>query len=154
LGLKTRRSGTVEIKIKDIAGMFTEQSIMLTDKVTGATFNLSGGASYSVYLTEGDYFDRFSLGIGSIATIVDRDVTSENLLKTYTRSGVLVNEVELKGSQNGILTVVNLSGQTIYSAKIYESGTYEISDPVPSGIVIATLTTGTSRKSNKVFLSR
>ena len=55
---------------------------------------------------------------------------------------------------NGELDIFNVLGQKVFTTKIYETGTYEFSPAVNSGIYIVTFVSGGQHFTQKLFIGR
>ncbi|MFN2380352.1 MAG: hypothetical protein ABR519_09135 [Bacteroidales bacterium] len=154
LGLKTERAGEVVFRITDLEGFYADRTIQIIDITTGQNEILKAGNDFRVNLDAGDYQNRFYLNIFDVvAGIGDIRLQGETLLNVWNSYGTIRTEILIPEGSQGVLTVVNMNGQVLLSRKVYESGIYDYSPGYKDGIYIVTLTTGTVRKSLKLFLT-
>jgi hypothetical protein len=151
LGVRTSRNGTVVFNIKDLSGTYVDQSIYLTDRVTGITKNLSTDGNYEVYLSSGIYEDRFYLNIGSILTGIPATAIDEDILKAFSSYGLIRIEMNLPDDKTGVMTVFSISGRPIINQKVNGSSSYEFMSP-RKGIYIVAVNYGNKKISKKILI--
>ena len=148
VGTRTKRSGMVEFRIKDISGLYLDQPIYLKDIVAGTIWNLSTDGNYNVYLPAGIYENRFYLSIGSVTTDISPMESDDCLMKAYSGYGLIKVELNLPSEKAGMLTIFDTSGRPLLNKKV--NGTnYEFLPP-RKGIYLITLEHGNSRITEKV----
>ena len=139
-------------KIKDIEGLFTGKTIIISDINTGIDQNLFNNQEYKVFLDAGDYQNRFFLNISDISTDVT-DVNSDTEWFTiYYSQGKLKAEINLLAGETGTLSVINLTGQSLFVDRVFASGYHEFSPTVKNGIYIVRFITGRRSISKKLFI--
>jgi hypothetical protein len=154
LGLKTERAGEIVFRIADLEGFYADRTIQIIDISTGKNEILKAGNDFRVNLDAGDYQNRFYLNIFNVITgIGDIIFQEETELKVWNSNGAIRTEVLIPEGNEGVLTIVNMNGQVLLSRKVYESGVYDYYPGYKNGICIVTLTSGTFRKSLKLFLN-
>lgn len=153
LGIKTNRNGNIIYKITSIDSQFEGTGVYLTDNVTGAVQDLLEGKEYNVALVTGEYSGRFALNITSSPTSI-KDIKNlpDDHFSVYYSQGLLRATVKLDEGSGGLLSISNLTGQTIFIREIYESGYYELNPRLSTGIYIITFTYGNRRISRKIFI--
>jgi hypothetical protein len=150
LGVKTSRNGTVVFNIKDISGTYLNESILLTDRVSGITKNLSTDGNYEVYLPTGIYEDRFYLNIISITTGIP-ETADEEVLKAFSSQGLMRIEMNLPEDEKGVMSIFSISGRPFINQKVNGSSSYEFMPP-RNGIYIVAVDYGTARISKKILI--
>jgi hypothetical protein len=152
LGIKANRSGTIILKLKDVEDGLAAGGVFLTDAVTGAQQDLSGGNQYSVYLSTGEYLNRFWLNFGSLTTDLPDNPLSEKMITVYNSGGIIKALVRRLAGDRSEIVISNILGQKVFSAKIYETGSYEFTPAVNRGVYIVTFISGNERFSQKLFI--
>ncbi len=151
LGLKISKAGNVVFKISSLDSQLSGSGIYLSDIVTGSNQDLLDGKEYIVSLASGEYTNRFYLNITSTPTDINPVRSFEDLFRIYYSNGTLTAYITLN-ADNGTLTITNLTGQTVFMKKIYESGYHEFNTILKSGIYIATFSTKNTKVSRKIFI--
>ncbi|MCU0456799.1 MAG: T9SS type A sorting domain-containing protein [Bacteroidales bacterium] len=155
LGLKTERSGELVFRIKDVTGFYADKTIQIRDVVTGASVILRTDNDFRVSLPAGDYQNRFFLNMFTFTTDIADDVTEDGIwFRAYESYGSLMAEIRVPEGRNGLLTVTNLNGQILFSAKVHGTGQNEFHPALSEGIYIVTLSSGTLRKSQKIYFGK
>ena len=152
LGLKLNRDGYIGFRIRNNEGMFSAMGISLYDKVTGTEQDLLPDKEYKLYLTTGEYLNRFFLNLSNVATIVPDYNSGTDLFNIYSSHGILKAEINILSGKEGILKISNLTGQIIFLAKVYEKGYHEYNPGLKEGIYIVSYITGNNRCSKKIFI--
>jgi hypothetical protein len=152
LGLKTERAGEIVFRITDLQGLFGERSIQIKDIFTGRSEILNAGNDFRVNLDAGDYQNRFYLNIFNVTTGI-REISYRDIptLRTWNSNGVIKTEIMITEGSEGVLTIINMKGQILFSRRVHESGSYDYHPGYKDGIYIVTLTSGSYRKSLKLF---
>ena len=152
LGLKINRAGEVAFRISDLDPALTDRKIILTDLVAGKYQDLVPDAVYIVNLGTGEYNNRFILNITSIATrTTDYDENSD-IFSVYCSHGILRTTITIINGNEGIISLHNLTGQVMFTRKVYDKGYYEFSPGVKDGVYIITYLSGTERISKKLYI--
>jgi hypothetical protein len=152
LGLTLYRDGNIIFRIGDINNELSGNKIYLTDLTTGAEQDLLNGNEYKVFLSEGEYNNRFWLNLSPVATGVP-DVVSENdLFSVYSAHGVIKAFINTDKTGKGVISVTNLTGQRLVIRKIFEPGYFEFNPGIKDGIYFVTFTSGNYRKTKKVLI--
>ena len=152
LGLKISKAGNVVFNITSLDSQLSGNGIYLSDLVTGENQDLQDGGEYSVSLASGEYTNRFFLNITSTPTEILNIRSDEELFRVYYSKGILRAYVTLNSGDDGTMVITNMTGQSAFITKIYESGYHEFSPGLKTGIYIVTLNTKTRRLSRKVFI--
>jgi fibronectin-binding autotransporter adhesin len=152
LGLKLNRDGYIIFRIRNIEGAFSTMGVSLYDKLAGITKDLLPDREYKLYLTTGEYLNRFFLNLSTIATGVNDPNSGTDMFSVYSSHGVLKTEINILSGKEGTLKITNLTGQTIYLAKVYDQGYHEFNPGIKDGIYIVSYITGNKRFSKKIFI--
>ncbi len=152
LGLKINRAGDIVFRIKDLDPALADRKIILTDLVAGKDQDLVPDAQYVVNLGAGEYNNRFVLNITSIATRTTDYNETNDIFSVYCSHGVLRSTINIVYGSEGIVSLYNLTGQVMFSRKVYDKGYYEFSPGVKDGIYIVTYISGTERISKKIYI--
>lgn len=137
LGVYTRSSGTYTLY-----GTAAPGEVMLLDKQTGQYTDL-GYQPYTFSTEAGHSGQRFSLYFGTLST----DPAGTAAVQMYT-TGLMLH-VQLPPGQQGSLSVSNLAGQYIVSAKPFSESCQTLL-PLP-GIYIVKLLTATQTRVQKIM---
>jgi hypothetical protein len=152
LGLKLNRDGYIIFRIRDIDETLSAMGISLYDKVTGIEKDLLPDKEYKVYLTSGEYKNRFFLNLSNVATYAPDYSSGSDLFSIYCSHGVLKVEINILSGKDGTLMISNLIGQIIFLAKVYERGYHEYYPGIKDGIYIVSFISGNNRSSKKIFI--
>ncbi len=153
LGLKVNKDGIVSFRIRDIQGLFADMRIFLSDIVTGTMQDLMPDQAYEIFLSSGEYHNRFYINAYSSTTdIPENKPMSDDIFSIYSSNGILKSQINQLGGSYGTLTITNLLGQTLFSSKVYETGYHEFDPNIKDGIYIATFISGNIKSSRKLFI--
>lgn len=153
LELSIENDGYVIFKLLYQDEELSNSGISILDKLTGQEQKLSDGGLYRVYLTYGEYSNRFYLNLRSSTTGVPEIPADSELFSVYCSHGILKSHFNLDEGQEGTFSIYNLAGQLLTIKKIYSPGYYEFNPGIQEGIYIAIFTTGNLRSSKKLFIS-
>lgn len=153
LGLVTGFDGNVVFSVRNLQGDLSGIDIFLSDLITGSVMDIKKENSFEVYLPAGQYENRFYLYFRNLQTgIDDIEDPGDKLFNIYQSNEILKLKInQLKGNK-GRLTLLNLSGQVLFSREYSSTGIYELENRLKSGIYIAVFTTGTGKESIKLFI--
>jgi hypothetical protein len=152
LGLKLNKDGYIIFRISNIDETLSAMGISLYDKVAGIEQDMLPDKEYKVYLTSGEYKNRFFLNLSNSATGVPDYTSGHDLFSIYCSHGILKAEINILSGKEGTLMISNLTGQTIFLAKVYEKGYHEFNPGLKDGIYIVSYITGNNRSSKKIFI--
>jgi hypothetical protein len=153
LGLKLNKDGFVSFRIRDIQGSFADMRIFLSDKLSGAMQDLDQDNEYEIFLASGEYLNRFYINAYTSATNIPENIPAgTEIFSIYSSQGLLKTEINQLNGPDGALIINNLLGQTLFSVKVYETGYHEFSPGIKDGIYIATLISGNTKISKKLFI--
>jgi hypothetical protein len=146
------RDGEVRFKIRDIENLPGGVNMYFRDAVTGSVINMLTDQDYRVTLSAGDYNNRFSLAFLKNATWIDNPPSSGGIFSAYESSGKVKATVNTISGGEGIITIYDMAGRTLYIKKVYETGYYEFDPGVNQGIYIISYITGNQRWMLKLIL--
>lgn len=152
IGLKIDKEGSVIFKIRDIDIILSQMRIFLTDIVEGTEKDLLPGNDYKIYLTEGEYKNRFFINLSNTITDIQDNIPGSDFFNIYYSYGTLKAEINSLTGKDGTLIIYNLLGQTLFVNKIYETGYHEFSQDIKDGIYIITYSSGNIRSSKKIII--
>ncbi|HKK41078.1 MAG TPA: LamG-like jellyroll fold domain-containing protein, partial [Bacteroidales bacterium] len=152
LGLKLNREGDVIFRISDIDPSLADRRVILSDLVAGKDQNLQPDGEYMVNLSAGEYNNRFVLNLTSISTGINNKTENNNMFSVYCSKGILKVTIDNIYDGEGIISLVNLTGQVIFTRKVYDKGYYELSPGVKDGIYIVTYISAPERVSKKIYI--
>ena len=150
IGIMVDRDGYVIIRLRDIDPSFSHMRISISDLSKGAEQQLLPDNEYKIYLTAGEYKNRFFLKLSDITTDI-QDYKSD-IFRVYYSNGVLKAEINVLTGKNNMLMISNILGQTISLNKIYESGSHEFRPDLKQGIYVITFISDNVRISKKIFI--
>jgi hypothetical protein len=154
LGLKLNRTtpGNIIFRISEIDETLKGKRIYLTDIVSGAEQDLLPDGEYSVPMVKGEYNSRFFLNFSNLATGVNDNIPNPKYFNIYSNEGILKAEIAEVYGDYGTLTIYNLSGQVLFSERIYTAGIYEYSPGLKDGVYIVRYVSGKSVITKKIIL--
>jgi hypothetical protein len=152
LGIKTSRTGNVVFKIPAISSQLPVTTLYLTDLTAEINQDMLSGNEYSVQLTSGEYPGRFFLYLNSSPTNITDPGYNELSFKAYFSEGMVIIDIDLPGGDEGRVIITNLTGQPLFSTKIFDSGHYEFDPEMKPGLYIITFINGIKRISKKIIV--
>lgn len=146
LGLKTNRSGTIEITLAGADESTKANGISLFDAVNSVTHRLDGEQGYLVALAKNEYTDRFYLDIGPEVTGAENlTVNKEPELNVYESNGIIVTEIGSVKSEKGSFSIINMAGQSVFSRRVTLPCRFETDLNLKQGFYLGVLETGSRR---------
>lgn len=152
LTLKTGKSGDVSIKIRQANGLFSTLRVYLFDSLTGISTEMYSDNEYRIFLGAGDHTNRFFIQFTNTGTGIQDQFNNDFMFTVYSSGGMLKAQIEGIIEEEGTLEINNLTGQKLYSYKVYEDGYHEFSSSLKSGIFIVSFSSGNKRISRKIFI--
>jgi len=152
LGLKIYRNGEVRFKIKDLENLPVGINIYFNDAVTRSFINMLTDEEYRVNLSVGDYNNRFSLAFLKSTTGIIDHPSSGGIFSAYESAGKIKATVNAISGGQGVITIYDMTGRSLYIKKVYETGYYEFDPGVSQGIYIIGFVTGNQRCTLKLIL--
>jgi hypothetical protein len=152
LGLKTARTGSIIFRIKDTGDLPAGTQIYLYDDLTKADQNLNLNKEYTVYLSAGEYINRFSIRLVKGTTGIPEIIPDTDLFSIYSSHGILKADINLVPGTRGTLIINNISGQILFRREIYAGGYQEFDPKLKSGIYLISYITGNVRDTKKIII--
>ena len=152
LGIKLNRSGNIIFRIQDIDETLMGMRIYLSDITAGIDMDLLPDKEYSLYLSSGEYINRFFLNLSVITTDIQDTRSQKDLFSIYSTHGILKTEIYEISMTEGTLEIFSLTGKINFIKKVYNIGYYELNPGLKEGIYIIRYTTGTKMSSKKLFI--
>lgn len=152
LGLKINRDGNIIFRIRTIEGNLVDMEIYISDIVANIEQDLLPDKDYRLYLTTGQYENRFFLNFLNLGTGIPDYTAEGDLFSIYCSHGILKLEINSLRGADGTLMISNITGQILLIKKYYESGYYELNPDLKNGIYIVSFISGTNRSSKKIFI--
>ncbi|RYY46317.1 MAG: T9SS sorting signal type C domain-containing protein, partial [Chitinophagaceae bacterium] len=143
LGYKTTIAGTLNVSIDHYDGLFEYQNVYLEDQLLNVVHNLKE-TDYEFTTTVGTFDDRFVLRYTPSSELSNPDHGNiSNGVLVYKNNNLITVKSQLENIQS--VTVYDLLGRQIYTAKNIGSNVFNITDVVLNEqplIVKATLVNG------------
>ena len=154
LGLKTSKDGMALIKIDALENIDTQLNIYLHDLELNLYHNLKE-SNYEVYLTSGEYLDRFEITFSNLSEALNTEDFDENLLNIYysneKTSIILMNSklIDLNSAE-----LFNILGQSVIRFDNIKNENYQElkTDKLTNGSYILKLTSNEGTISKKVLI--
>lgn len=152
LGLRINIDGYIVFKIINIYGGFSGKKINIYDAESGTRHSLTDNKEFRVFLNAGEYKERFYLNLSSIATGIIGTSPDNELFSVYSSHGIIKAYINTDVTGDGILSILNLTGQILFVDRIFETGYNEIYPGIKDGIYIVTFASDKYRFSKKIFI--
>lgn len=150
LGINTRKTGWIVIKASDIENIPARMHVYLFDSETGMNQDLQNSLQYRVYLSAGDYQNRFLLKL-SLIDLIDKPVAPDGFFAWFSGESLRI-KLKLGLEENALLSVCNLMGQVVWRQEISGEGYGEISKHLTTGVYIVSLYRKTGIESQRIFI--
>ncbi|MHA4810546.1 T9SS type A sorting domain-containing protein [Flavitalea flava] len=151
LGLKTAKDGFITFKTQEIANMPGGLYIYLSDTKTGTLQDLSKGAPYRLFLSSGEYTNRFFLNF-STKELTSSTTSGNELFTVYSSGNNLIVNSNLMAGEKGNLILVNILGQVVRRDEIIGNGSHIIPISFIPGVYVVCLQVNNKVQSKKVFI--
>lgn len=152
LGLKTNIDGDVVFRLIDLADELSGREIFITDMTTGTEKDLLNNQEYRLFLKSGEYQGRFYLNLKAAATEIPDIRPDDDLFSVYSSHGIIKSYINIERTGIGNLSVLNLTGQTLFVKRISETGYNELYPGIKDGIYIVNFVSEKYRGSKKIFM--
>lgn len=122
LGVKINREGLATIKIDELENINNKQNIYLHDIELNVYHDLKQ-SDYEIFLTPGEYLDRFEITFVSNNSLLDVNDINETQIELYysnEKERIVINNPTLKHIES--VNMYNILGQSIYEI---ECNTFE-----------------------------
>jgi hypothetical protein len=153
IGVSTYADGEVVFSMKDNTGEFSSKNVYLFDSYTGEAHSLLSGAEYRTYLSAGDYTGRFFINFENLTTGTGNNDMLKKPALIYSSGERIYAEINCISGKPGMISVSNITGQTLYTEKIYNNGHHEITPAVKTGLYIVRFVCGNVIVSEKLYIS-
>ncbi|MDP4223930.1 MAG: T9SS type A sorting domain-containing protein, partial [Bacteroidota bacterium] len=153
LGLDLNLDGYIIFRINNISTDLSCDKVSITDLASGKEQDLLHGGVYRVFLTAGEYQDRFVLNLSETATVIPETGTGNDLFSVYATHRIIKMQLNLDGKTSGNhLTITNLTGQIMIIKKNLQTGYQEFDSGLKDGFYIVTFTSGNYSVSRKILI--
>ena len=152
LGLKANIDGNIVFRIIDLVEEHPWEKIYLTDLASGTENDLLGNKEYRVYLEEGEYNNRFFLNLLKKVTEPPDTSLNKNPFTVYSTHGIVKAYINTDRIGSGLLSIYNLTGQVLFTARILDSGYYEFNPGFKNGIYVVRFVSKIYQDSKKIFI--
>jgi hypothetical protein len=156
VSIYTAFDSDVVLSLKDVKGNEFLDKIFLLDKVAGQKQDLLLNPDYKVFLVAGEYKDRFFLEfdrkVEDIVTGKEENRVNSKPFRIYSSHGTLFADISFNVQGKGVLTISNLTGQSVYNMNVPENGHYEFNPGVMDGIYIVSFVKGGIRFTEKIYI--
>ncbi|MFD1163279.1 choice-of-anchor D domain-containing protein [Hwangdonia seohaensis] len=153
LGIKTNKDGLATIKIDALENIKASTNIYVHDKESGTYHNLNQG-SYEVYLSKGEYSDRFEITFNAAKILGTDDFENANLEVYFSneKESFIVHNPDLKLIES--VSVYNILGQSIYqfNSKSQENYIEHKTKSITTGVYIVKMKTDQGILSKKILI--
>lgn len=153
LGLKINKTGTIIFRIHDIDETLSTMRIYITDIVAGTEQDLLPDEKYTVYLSSGEYLNRFYINLSNLTTDIKNNSRRNDLFTVYSDHGIIKTEINGESGMRGTFFIYSLTGQILYVKKVYEPGIHEFNPGLKNGFYIITFISSSNRSSKKIFIN-
>jgi hypothetical protein len=155
LGLKTAKDGWISFKATDIENMGSGLYVYLSDTKTGVKQDLQNAPPYRLYLSAGDYENRFYLNFSTTPLVsVGTPGTTPGMpvFKAYSAGGNLFVNAGLHGGDKGELRVINIVGQVILRQEIGGDTYQQVQSNFAQGIYLVNFYTSGGTQTKKILI--
>ncbi|WP_338356239.1 LamG-like jellyroll fold domain-containing protein [Yeosuana marina] len=156
LGFKIYQEGLTTIKIDELENIAANLDIFVHDKEQNTYHNLKE-SNFEVYLTTGNYLDRFEITFSNAKTSNTLESTKfeTNRLNVYysnASSSLIIQNSSLKDIESA--QIFNMLGQSIYKFETIENKTYQAfkTKHLNAGTYIIKVQTAESLMSKKILI--
>ena len=149
LGLKTEKEGWVTFNTRNIQQVSQSMFVYLHDNVTHTYQDLRKDPGYRLYLTAGQYENRFSI-VFSMAQL--ESVTPDTqTFDAYFSNGKLIIKTSISTEVNSSVVITNMMGQRIWQQPFSGNGSYTINTYLSNGTYIVTIYANKEKQSKKIY---
>ncbi|AUP78016.1 LamG-like jellyroll fold domain-containing protein [Flavivirga eckloniae] len=156
LGIKINTEGITTIKIDELINIDNSQNIYLHDKELNTYHNLKQ-SNYEVYLTPGDYLERFEITFSKNNTLLNIEAIEHDELQIYysnEKKSLIVHNPILKQIKS--IEIYNILGQLVYKLNIETNEKYieHKTQDITTGTYIVKMKTDAETISKKVLVKQ
>ncbi|MFD1095894.1 T9SS type A sorting domain-containing protein [Salegentibacter chungangensis] len=153
LGIKTERSGWINIELSELENISSGLNIYLIDNKERTAHNLKNNGSYNFRMDTGADVSRFELVL-SKQPITDPAIAFNDAFSVDNRFGQVKVYLNLENGEKGLLRANNVSGQVLDAREVSGKQSIEIRGIRSSGIYIISLQTGKRKYSKKIIIKK
>jgi hypothetical protein len=152
LGLITKKDGWVSFNAKDMQGLPAPLYVYLADTKTGLNQDLQKDPLYRLFLTAGEYDNRFFLKFSSKTLDGGTATTSSTeAFSVYSAGGRLFVNGHLAAGEKASLTVINMLGQVVGRYEIAGNTYTPLPENFSSGLYVVNIKGPSKNYSKKIF---
>ncbi|HEV3324453.1 MAG TPA: T9SS type A sorting domain-containing protein [Puia sp.] len=154
LGLTTAQDGWISFKATDIENIPVGLYVYLSDTKTGVKQDLLNAAPYRLYLTSGEYKNRFFLNFSTKEPAAGGTpgTPSNGPFQAYGAGGTLFVNGNLNPGEKGEVRVFDLQGQLVLRGEISGSTYQPFHSNFASGIYLVSLSTPAGTQTKKILI--
>jgi hypothetical protein len=155
LGLKTAKDGWISFKGSDIENIPSGLYVYLSDAKTGVNQDLQNAPPYRLYLTAGDYKNRFFLNFSTKEPTWGSgtgNTPGMPVFRAYSAGGNLFVNAGLHGGDKGELRVINIVGQVILRQEIGGDTYQQVQSNFAQGIYLVNFYTSGGTQTKKILI--
>ncbi|MDO6758919.1 LamG-like jellyroll fold domain-containing protein [Tamlana sp. 2_MG-2023] len=153
LGLKISTEGLATIKIDALENINDQTEVYLFDNHLNTYHDLKSN-DFEVYLTPGEYNDRFEISFSTDSTLSNETIEGSHISVSFNndKDRLVIHNPNSKQIQS--VTLFNLLGQSVGDLKISEDSTYnEFNIKQRTGVYIVKLKTTEGAISKKIIVN-
>jgi hypothetical protein len=152
LGLTTYRDGEVVFRLRSLENLPENARVMFRDAVTGKNIDMVSSGVYRVTLAAGDYNGRFALAILKNTTDTGIAPGDDEVFSAFTSRELITATVGAIDGAEGVITIFDLGGRSVYQRKIFETGRYDLDANIKQGIYLVNYSSGALKATVKLAI--
>lgn len=154
LGLITAKDGWISFKATDIENMPAGLYVYLSDTKTGIRQDLLNAPPYRLYLTGGEYKNRFFLNFSTKEPAADGPpgTPSNGPFQAYAAGGALFVNGNLNPGEKGEVRVIDMRGQLVLRGEISGSVYQSFHSNFAPGIYLVSLSAPKGTQTKKILI--
>jgi fibronectin-binding autotransporter adhesin len=152
LGLKLQTAGSVTFALPAVDPALEVMTICLVDSVEGKITELRNNNKYTVYLTPGEYNNRFYISFNYDITSAPETNEEPDIFNAGSKNGLLWIYVNRMTNREGHIVVHEISGRRLYAGRLSEPGYHEIIHGLTDGVYIISYRSGNINSTKKIAL--
>ncbi|MFC2113777.1 beta strand repeat-containing protein [Bacteroidota bacterium] len=152
LGINAGKDGEYSFYVKRRENFSTAIPVSILDLETGEVHPIDENGMFTIYLTSGEYNERFVLQLGSYAISINSNIETEESenIHTYTLGSDIYFDNRL--SKPGRLSVYNPLGQLLKEVDVKDNASLMVSIPDYKGVVVVSFISEEARITRKLYL--
>ncbi|HNP24600.1 MAG TPA: T9SS type A sorting domain-containing protein [Panacibacter sp.] len=151
LGLKTEKDGWITFNAPQVQQIPAGLYIYLYDQKLKEYHDLKTGPAYRLYLSAGQYEQRFSLVFSKKQLLTDNN--DNVFFKAYYAGGNLFINTNIPADDKSVLLLLNLNGQHIWQRPFKGTASYPLNASIAKGIYVVKLVSAIQIKSEKIVIN-